>query len=526
MVFLSEVKVGKHTYIYECEGYRTKVDGVSKARSRRKTVGKIDPVTGRKVFYPDYIERMKLAGTPVAQVDEAKQFSASDIKSAEILEFGLTNLLQKLAKNSGLLDALRTSNPAHYAEIFTLAIHLVASGDPFMHTQEWLDSVEITEPVGNLSSQKISKILADIMPEDAERFFGRWAKKRTETEYLALDITSSSSYSALINDVEWGYNRDGENLAQINLCMLMGETSRLPVYQTSYSGSLKDVSTLKSTLAKFKHISASKPILAVMDKGFYSKKNIDDMLENSVQFINAVPFSSSFAKAQVADFSDSIDTFENTIVVGKDTLRASTKRRKWSKKFVYVHIYYNPLKAATDREKIYLKVAQMQAKATETPNKYAFDEDFLKYFNIIQTDSVWTVKPKTDVIDSAYKHAGWLVIISSKIKSAPEALRIYRAKDVVEKGFLRLKNSLDLGRLRVHSDAAMQSKIFIGFVALVLMMQIHNTMLDKNLYRSMTMKELLRTLSKLRVLIINGERIEMPKTKALREIYEAFGIAC
>jgi|GEM_PF-2721319 len=57
-----------------------------------------------------------------------------------------------------------------------------------------------------------------------------------------------------------------QNLAQINLYMFMGETSRLPIYQTVYSGSLKDVSTLKTILAKFETIAGDKPVLVVMDK--------------------------------------------------------------------------------------------------------------------------------------------------------------------------------------------------------------------------------------------------------------------
>jgi transposase len=112
------------------------------------------------------------------------------------------------------------------------------------------------------------------------------------------------------------------------------------------------------------------------------------------------------------------------------------------------------------------------------------------------------------------------------ITSLPQALRIYRAKDIVEKGLDRLKNSLNLDRLRPHSDTAMQSKYFIGFVALVMMTRIHNTMLDKGLYKTMTMKEPLRSLSKLRVQKIAGERIEFPKSKTVRQILDAFNLPC
>ena len=74
--------------------------------------------------------------------------------------------------------------------------------------------------------------------------------------------------------------------------MLMGENSGLPIYQTAYSGSLKDVSTLKTTLSKMDAISKGKPTLIVMDKGFFSTKNVNAMLNdmNKLRFVIPVPF--------------------------------------------------------------------------------------------------------------------------------------------------------------------------------------------------------------------------------------------
>lgn len=69
-----------------------------------------------------------------------------------------------------------------------------------------------------------------------------------------------------------GATIETKKLPQINLCMLFGEKSRLPVYQTSYCGSLGDVTTLEATLMEFKAMAGKKEISLVMDKGFYSKK--------------------------------------------------------------------------------------------------------------------------------------------------------------------------------------------------------------------------------------------------------------
>jgi transposase len=59
--------------------------------------------------------------------------------------------------------------------------------------------------------------------------------------------------------------------------MLVIEKSGLPVFHKVYSGALKDVSTLVSTLSEASTIDL-KNISIIMDKGFASKQNIDFLL--------------------------------------------------------------------------------------------------------------------------------------------------------------------------------------------------------------------------------------------------------
>jgi len=116
-------------------------------------------------------------------------------------------------------------------------------------------------------------------------------------------------------------------------------------------------------------------------------------------------------------------------------------------------------------------------------------------------------------------------LISNVINDAQKAMGIYRDKDVVEKGFLRMKNSTDMGRLHVHSDNAAQGKLFVGFIASVLMSGTNKVMAEKDLYRTYTMKELLHVLAKLRIQEINGQTILAIVSKEQRLIFEAFNIS-
>ena len=310
----------------------------------------------------------------------------------------------------------------------------------------------------------------------------------------------------------------------------MGYSSRLPVYQSIYNGSLKDVTTLNTTLAIFRELAGDKRIIVVMDKGFFSTRNVNAMLgqKNHTEFLLSVPFTCAFARKQIDSERKDIDVLENTIVVGGDSLRAVTKVRKWSAEHsVYTHIYYNARKAMGRREDLFAYVSELQERALATPEKYVNEGEYSKYLLIrrsVKQPNGYTVTIRNDVVQRELERAGWMVIISNCVDSARDAIKIYREKDVAEKGFLRLKNRLDLDRLRMHSHEAMQNKVFIGFLSLILLTDIHNTMLDRGLYKSMTIKKLVLNLSKLRVQEINGTRILFPLTKVQKEIYKAFSL--
>jgi transposase len=525
MSSIVKCKSGKYTYIYESESYR---DGNGNPQNRRKCIGRVDPVTGKDVFNPEYIERAWGTGRQPA-VDDTKIFSVNDIKSSSNKELGTHYLLDGIAEKVGLKDSIQAAIPNLWERILHLAYFMVASGEPAMYCEDWLAKTDGIEPAG-LTSQKISELLIALDDSDRAGFYEIWGERRGEEELYALDITSISSYSGLIGDVGWGYNRDGENLAQINICMLMGEMSGLPIFQVVYNGALKDVSTLKATLSMTASLNFS-GMAIIMDKGFSSKRNIDSMLSDpdGIRFLVSLPFTMKFALSRVESERKDIDTVENTMTVGGDTFRGIMKVRKWDGSHkVFTHVYFNADLAYRNRNRLYGKVARLRKLAASNPDDPKLAGDFKKYLivrNSTSNESGRTISIRKDAIDKELSTTGWMVAVSNFIDDPEKAISIYRAKDVVEKGFFRLKNCLDLARLRVHSDNAMQNKVFVGFIALILTSHINKVMSEKNLYDAMTMKKMLKIMDTLRVQCVNGKRIVYPPTKTHRSILEAFGLA-
>jgi transposase len=90
------------------------------------------------------------------------------------------------------------------------------------------------------------------------------------------------------------------------------------------------------------------------------------------------------------------------------------------------------------------------------------------------------------------RYAGFQALLTNSIKDPVESLQIYRDKDVVEKCFDDLKNQLDMKRLRMHSSATVDGRLFVQFIALIYMSALRKEMRQSGLIKRYTVRELLQ----------------------------------
>lgn len=195
--------------------------------------------------------------------------------TASSLIVGPTLVLDAVTK-LGLGKVLNRCFPETSGQILAMAYHLVCRGDALSHFPEWAKTHR-NPSAGVLTTQRISDLLAGLGEDGCQIFLVAWLWYRSESEYLCFDITSVSSYSTLNEHVKYGENRDSEDLPQINLVLLFGQKSMIPVYYRDLPGNISDVRTLKNLLNTFGKLGMPKVHL-VMDRDFYSKKNTDDLL--------------------------------------------------------------------------------------------------------------------------------------------------------------------------------------------------------------------------------------------------------
>lgn len=160
--------------------------------------------------------------------------------------------------------------------------------------------------------------------------------------------------------------------------------------------------------------------------------------------------------------------------------------------------------------------------------KYLKCKEYKKYliFKKLESTNNYKIDINFDRIDYETRNSGWMIIVGNDLTiKNEEVINIYRNKDVVEKAFSRLKNNLNLNRLRIHNDSNLKSKLFISTISLILNSYINKIMIKNNLYNKYTIDEILLSLEKIQLFKNkDGNKSITPISKTNRDILEFFDI--
>jgi transposase len=455
-------------------------------------------------------------------------FTEEEINNSYNFKIGAPYFLNSLSNKLGLTQILYDVFPKSYNKILSLAYYLIDTDSPCLYCDNWVENHMLSIKSHEMSSQRIGELYKSITYNDRINFYNKWSALITENEYCAVDITSISSYSNLIEYVEHGYNREGDKLKQINLCLVFGENSGLPIFSLHYPGSLKDVSTLTSTLDQLL-ILQDNNFKLVMDKGFYSNKNINYMLKNDkvIEFLIAVPFTNKFAKEFVTN-NESFINDNNLISCADDIMYAQKFNLLWLNKFnIYAYVFFNQNLHILAKQALIKKAFMLLNKVENGKIKCNESKDVNKYIisnikNINKEDKQYKIN--YSAINKEVQHTGWLIILSNKLMDVNNVINIYRSKDVVGKGFEQLKERLEMRRLRVHSVENMEVKIFISFIAHILLSHINFKMQVNHLYQRFNLKKMLSKLNTIELKVIKSSYFINEPTAIQKEIFKIFDI--
>jgi transposase len=465
-------------------------------RHRRNYIGKLDS-NGELVPNKAYASRLQMEKMLRGRQDIIGQ----SVASREY--YGAPYLLDVIGERTGVVQDLKTCFPDSYLKILSLAYYLILESDsPVYRFKKWASTHQ--HPLGTeFPSQRISEFFGSITEEAKMAFFRIQSKRRMEKEYLAYDTTSISSYSELIDHARYGHNKDGDALPQINLALIFGEESMLPVYYRKLPGNITDVQTVRKLLKDIVFLEM-KRVKLVMDRGFYSAMNINELYQHHHKFLIGARVNTVFITTQLDEVREIIKDFRNYSTehdiyclsrAANWTYMQPTRGGKFVKKSkrIYVHLYYNGQKAEEEKANFIRMLAGVERVLQDGSGNEEQKTFGGRYFLVEDIDGSpgKQIEHNDKAIRERLRRCGYFALLSNELRDAKMALRVYRNKDVVEKAFYNLKNRLDMKKTAVSTSENLEGKLFVQFIALIYISYIHKRMKEKGLYENYSMQTLL-----------------------------------
>lgn len=530
MAFIIRQNMGNgiiHLYV----GTSHRVEGKKTPRQNRQYLGVLGPnnelILGKSTQEPneEILRKLSEKGIVYNGVREIPQelkrlrreseVVAAHVQSSRIVEVGRGVLLRRLAKSTGLLPSLEEAFGESMAgQLFCMAAYECCEGEALCRLPDWLEDTILCEKSPALSSPTMSRLLGQIgsndMLETINRFFSAWFRANGNPRALVSDTTSISSYAEKLNLVEWGHNRDLENLPQINLNMVYARETHLPLYYRVIYGSVTDVTTIVNTGQIILNLGL-KSYTFSLDRGFFHVDNLLFFHDNKLGYTMGVPLGKAgVAIRHVVDecrvklrrFNSAL-IFDNTHLshaAAPCKISVPAKNGKQARHFtVTAHVYLNRQTRA-DQEKAFQEILDKilseftRKKFTKLEEAEAWlkaiaGKENAKLFCIVPAqkklkraersmcsqDGSFIIGVAERNYATAVKYFGIFMILNSDAKADGETtLRDNRSRDCQEKIFDILKNSTGNDRLRSSTDETAAGKVFVAFLAVILRKELEN----------------------------------------------------
>ena len=516
------------TYAYHSISFWDKEK--KQARARRTLIGRVDNITG-EIVPTDGRNRKKAEKKPPIN---GKRPAINSVKRTF---FGATYLLDAIGEKLGITQDLKQCFPDTYKQILSLAYYLILEDStPMYRFEKW--GILHKHPYGdNITSQRSSELFASITEEDKQRFFTLQGKRRVEQEFWAYDTTTLSSYSETLRQVQYGHNKEHDQLPQLKLALVFGQDSNLPFYYRKLAGNIPDSKTIHRLLEELEILGYSK-VKLVMDRGFYSEYNINCLYQNHVKFLVSAKMSLNFIRNELDEIYESFRSFEyynDNYELYCRTVRSSwnyTQKRPYKEdnlkesRRIYIHYYYNIDQAADDEKDFDRKLISLKQELESGERVLQHEKLYQQFFTWKTTPKRGTqVMVKEESVIEAKRYFGFFALITNETMNAVTALELYRNKDVVEKAFGNLKERLNMRRTLVSSEQSLDGKLFVQFVALIYLSYIKKQMQEKDLVKRFSIPGLLDKLDVIECFEQPGKALQVGEmVEKLEQLYYDLGV--
>lgn len=387
------------------------------------------------------------------------------------------------------------------------------------------------------SDIKVCRLLKSMTKDQFIGFLDDWNKNRDHKSriYISYDSTNKNSEAGDIDIVEFGKAKDDKGLPVFNLSIAMDKTNRVPLFYEEYPGSITDVSQFTFMVDKVIEYGYKK-IGFILDRGYFSKENINYIDDNGYSFIIMCKGCKALVSSLMLEKRDTFETKRESSIRSYKVYGTTVTARLYEDDTQdrYFHIYYNPSKQAAEREQLEQKIDKYRQFLEKNLNTDAkFSKTYHEYFYLhYNKEGIFVgADERSDVIERELKLCGYFCIITSENMTASQALTQYKGRDISEKLFRDDKTFIGSKSERVQSSQSMSSKIFIEFVALIVRNRIYNLLKEQMIrmdsrQKYMTVPAAIRELEKIEMVRRNGGsyKLDHAVTKTQKIILSSFGL--
>jgi transposase len=310
------------------------------------------------------------------------------------------------------------------------------------------------------------------------------------------------------NPLEYGYNRDGEALLQINLSLILDKDNGIPVMYDLFPGRISDVSTLSGTLKKVK-VHGIQNYIAIMDRGFFSLANLCELIHNGISFVMAAKLQLNDLKHLLTETQKDIEDVKYIHKFNKDPIFAKPITYKIDSIEVHGYAYYDPKLEQNEKQTLLSRLYDireelLKVRLKKKGNPFVIFKEkahgFGNYFDWQVIDDHFDVSIKQNAAAQRMNKMGKYILFYSGDFDWMKCLSLYRERDEIEKSFKTLKNEIDILPLNTHSEKTTKGFIFIAFLSLIIRTRLITMMRDAGLIDKYSVELLLLQLEKLRKL--------------------------
>jgi len=504
-----------------------------KTFNRKKIINGIEYMYEITPYYDSKTKKVRQKSTYIGKCVDGKVQRMREKLVKDVFSYGEFLPIEKIISHYKIDKFLTNELGRTYAQcVLAMCMGRLLKGLSMSNIQDWYEGTWMYYRQRDLplSSSSISRLLGKIGEGRLQdKLAGHLIKQLKSKRTILYDITSISSYSNLIRLLEWGYNRDGLDLPQVNLSLVLDKMEGIPLGYELYPGSISDVVTLQNTMKKFEN-HGIREFTMVMDRGFFSISNVDLLLENAVDFIMAVPERYRSTEKLISSMVREIEKPKYLKKLNDEILFAKQVVIPVGTHKLNGYCYYNPSRAQKEKEKFYQRLVHVkdlieQLNPTKGAREKAFDlmGNLSPYFTITLTKEQVHAQIKEKAVARRLNKKGIFIIACQGDYSWDTCLSAYKEKELIERSFDVLKNDLKLSTPEVSKDTTLKGLMFISLIALIIRMRIMTVLKNVDLIKTYSFENMMLQLEKFKAIVFdNGQVIYSEMTKKQKELLQPF----